>query len=144
MAVIVNDGLERRRDAAGRSLRDEVAESARRYGMRLLGRQPRRAGAAHRPEREPEPRQRTARPAGFPSRSQGDLHRGARLGARQGIGFSHFVALGDCADIDFGDVLDYLGTDPDTSAILLYIDEMRERGNFMAAACRARKSRCSR
>jgi acetyltransferase len=50
------------------------------------------------------------------------------------IGFSHFVSLGDAADVGFGEVLDYLGSDPDTRAILLYIESLRERRSFMAAA----------
>src|SRR5512141_937935 len=50
------------------------------------------------------------------------------------VGFSHFVSLGDAADIGFGEVLDYLGSDPDTRAILLYIESLRERRTFMAAA----------
>ncbi|HSB20468.1 MAG TPA: bifunctional acetate--CoA ligase family protein/GNAT family N-acetyltransferase [Anaeromyxobacteraceae bacterium] len=50
------------------------------------------------------------------------------------IGFSHFISLGDAADIGFGEALDYLGSDPDTRAILLYIESLRERRSFMAAA----------
>ncbi len=37
----------------------------------------------------------------------------------RGIGFSHIVSLGDMADVDFGDMLDYLAIDPGTRAILL-------------------------
>jgi acetyltransferase len=59
----------------------------------------------------------------------------------KGIGFSHFISLGDCADIDFGDVLDYLGEDPQVRAILLYIETLRERRNFMAAARRAARNK---
>jgi acetyltransferase len=50
------------------------------------------------------------------------------------VGFSHFVSLGDAADVGFGEVLDYLGSDPETRAILLYVESLRERGSFMAAA----------
>lgn len=50
------------------------------------------------------------------------------------IGFSHFISLGDAADIGFGEALDYLGSDPDTRAILLYVESLRERRRFMAAA----------
>src|SRR3569832_2642450 len=39
----------------------------------------------------------------------------------RGIGFSKFISIGDSADIDFGDVLDYLASDADTQAILLYM-----------------------
>ena len=42
--------------------------------------------------------------------------------AARGIGFSHFVSLGDMADVDFGDLLDYLAGDAETRAILLYIE----------------------
>ena len=50
-----------------------------------------------------------------------------------GIGFSHFVSLGETADIDFGDIIDYLGSDPETRAILLYIQSIGHRRNFMSA-----------
>ena len=40
------------------------------------------------------------------------------------IGFSHFVSLGDAMDIDFGDLVDYLGHLPETKAILLYIESV--------------------
>ena len=50
------------------------------------------------------------------------------------VGFSHFVSLGDAADVGFGEVLDFLGSDPGTRAILLYVESLRERRSFMAAA----------
>jgi acetyltransferase len=49
------------------------------------------------------------------------------------IGFSHFVSLGQAADIDFGDVLDFLGSDAMTKAILLYVENVRNGRNFMSA-----------
>ncbi len=52
----------------------------------------------------------------------------------RGIGFSHFVSLGDATDIDFGDMLDYLATDPNTAAILLYIEDVGNARKFMSAA----------
>jgi acetyltransferase len=59
----------------------------------------------------------------------------------KGIGFSHFISLGDCADIDFGDVLDFLGSDPEVRAILLYIETIRARRNFVAAARTAARNK---
>ena len=50
------------------------------------------------------------------------------------IGFSHFVSLGDSADVDAGDVLDYLGSDPSTTAILLHLESIDEARKFMSAA----------
>ncbi|MCF6440286.1 bifunctional acetate--CoA ligase family protein/GNAT family N-acetyltransferase [Pseudoalteromonas luteoviolacea] len=50
------------------------------------------------------------------------------------IGFSHFVSVGDCLDIDFDELLDYLARDSKTSAILLYIDNIKDVRRFISAA----------
>ena len=50
------------------------------------------------------------------------------------IGFSHVVSLGDMADVDFGDMLDYLAADPHTRAILLYVEGITHGHKFMSAA----------
>ena len=52
----------------------------------------------------------------------------------RGIGFSHLVSLGDMADVDFGDMLDYLATDPATNAVLLYIEAITASRKFISAA----------
>ena len=52
----------------------------------------------------------------------------------RGIGFSHLVSVGDMADVDFGDLLDYFAQDRRTSAILLYMEAMTEARKFMSAA----------
>ncbi len=52
----------------------------------------------------------------------------------RGIGFSHFVSLGNAADVDFGDLLDYLARDGATRAILLYIESVTGARKFMSAA----------
>jgi acetyltransferase len=57
------------------------------------------------------------------------------------VGFSHFISLGDSADVDFGDVIDYLGSDPDTRAILLYIESIRSARKFMSAARAAARNK---
>lgn len=57
--------------------------------------------------------------------------------AARSIGFSHIVSLGDMADADFGDLIDYLAGDPDCSAILLYIEAITQAPKFMSAARRA-------
>ncbi|MCG5262760.1 bifunctional acetate--CoA ligase family protein/GNAT family N-acetyltransferase [Cupriavidus gilardii] len=57
------------------------------------------------------------------------------------IGFSHFVSLGDSADIDVADVLDYLATDASTRAILLYVEAVRDGRKFLSAARAAARSK---
>ena len=58
-----------------------------------------------------------------------------------GIGFSKFVSLGGAADVDFGDLLDYLAGDADTGAILLYMQDLRGARKFMSAARVAARSK---
>ena len=60
--------------------------------------------------------------------------------ARQ-IGFSHFVSLGEHADVDFGDMLDYLASDARTRAILLYMESVDEARKFMSAARSAARNK---
>ena len=52
----------------------------------------------------------------------------------RGIGFSHLVSVGDMADVDFGDLLDYFAQDRATSAILLYMEAVSHARKFMSAA----------
>jgi acetyltransferase len=59
----------------------------------------------------------------------------------RGIGFSRFISLGDSADVDFGDVLDYLAGDRETHAILLYMEDVRHARKFMSAARAAARSK---
>jgi acetyltransferase len=57
------------------------------------------------------------------------------------IGFSHFVSLGDSADVDFGDVLDYLACDASTRAILMYAESISSARKFMSAARQAARNK---
>ena len=59
----------------------------------------------------------------------------------QGIGFSQFLSLGEHADVDFGDMLDYLATDPATRAILLYVESIESPRKFMSAARAAARNK---
>ena len=59
----------------------------------------------------------------------------------RGIGFSHFISLGDSADVDFGDVIDYLASDPGTRAILMYMESVKEARKFMSAARAAARNK---
>jgi acetyltransferase len=59
----------------------------------------------------------------------------------RGIGFAHVVALGDMADVDFGDLLDWLARDPETTSILLYIEAVRHGRKFMSAGRAAARTK---
>jgi acetyltransferase len=49
------------------------------------------------------------------------------------VGFSSVVSMGSSADVDFGETLDYLVSDPETQNILLYIEGIRESRRFMSS-----------
>ena len=53
------------------------------------------------------------------------------------IGFSAIVSMGDMADVDFGDLLDYFALDQSTRAILIYAEAVTQARKFMSAARRA-------
>lgn len=50
------------------------------------------------------------------------------------IGFSHFISLGKKLDFGFGELLDFLNSDPSTRAVLLYVEEIRNARAFLSAA----------
>ncbi len=49
------------------------------------------------------------------------------------IGFSYFVSLGNGTDVDIADIVDYLGNDAMTRAIVLYVEEIKCGRSFMSA-----------
>ncbi len=57
------------------------------------------------------------------------------------IGFSHMVSLGERSDVDFGDLLDHLASDPHTRSILLYIESIEAPRKFMSAARAAARNK---
>jgi len=50
------------------------------------------------------------------------------------IGFSYFVSIGNTLDVDFADLIDYLGEDEQTKSIILYIESVGDARRFMTAA----------
>ena len=51
-----------------------------------------------------------------------------------GIGFSMFASLGSTLDIDYGDMIDYLGEDRHTKSIIIYMEGVGNAKKFMSAA----------
>jgi acetyltransferase len=51
-----------------------------------------------------------------------------------GIGFSIFASLGSTLDIDYGDMIDYLGEDPNTRSIIIYMEGVGNAKKFMSSA----------
>ena len=53
---------------------------------------------------------------------------------KQKIGFSAFVSIGSMADVNWGDLIDYLGNDPHTNSILIYMETIGNAKDFLSAA----------
>jgi len=52
------------------------------------------------------------------------------------VGFSSFVSVGSMIDVNFADLIDYFGSDPETSSIILFIESIKDTRGFMSAARR--------
>ncbi|MGE4558426.1 MAG: bifunctional acetate--CoA ligase family protein/GNAT family N-acetyltransferase [Desulfovibrionaceae bacterium] len=57
------------------------------------------------------------------------------------VGFSCLVSLGRRVDVAFSDILDYLGCDPQTRSILLYMETTTNARKFMSAARAAARNK---
>lgn len=53
---------------------------------------------------------------------------------REHFGFSHFISVGDMVDVDFGELIDYLGNHSDVESILIYMESLTRIRRFMSAA----------
>lgn len=53
---------------------------------------------------------------------------------RENVGFSSFVSLGSMLDVSWGDLIDYLGNDPRTKSILIYMESIGDARSFLSAA----------
>ncbi|PKQ16449.1 MAG: acetyl-CoA synthetase [Actinobacteria bacterium HGW-Actinobacteria-7] len=50
------------------------------------------------------------------------------------VGFSFFASVGSMVDVDFADLVDFLGEDPHTRSILIYMESIGNARRFMSAA----------
>ncbi len=56
------------------------------------------------------------------------------IARRENVGFSHIVSLGSMVDVDFADMIDYLGTLRSVESIVMYLENIPHIRNFMSAA----------
>ena len=52
----------------------------------------------------------------------------------EGVGFSHFVSVGNMLDVSLGDLIDYLGAATETRSLILYVESIGEAREFLSAA----------
>jgi len=141
-AIVITAGLGRTMDDQGRTAQEMMLVHAKTYGVRLLG--PNCVGLLvpgvnlnasflHEPAKPGK--------VAFVSQSGALCTAVMDWASPRGIGFSHFISLGDNLDVDFGDTIDYLGTHPDVRAILLYIEAVRDARKFVSAARSASRNK---
>lgn len=141
-AVVITAGFSEGGHAAGEALEQTMLAAARPYMLRVIG--PNCVGVI-----SPRAGLNASFAQLFPNK--GKLAFIAQSGAvntavldwahARGIGFSHLISLGDMADADFGDMLDYLADDGGTNAILLYMEGVTHARKFMSAARAASRSK---
>ncbi len=135
-AIIISAGF-REVGPAGIEREENIKAIARKYGMRLIG--PNCLGAIN---TEPDVHMNASFARAMPAAgsiafiSQSGALCTAVLDYAQGmnIGFSKFVSLGNKADVTEVDLLSYLADDPQTSVILMYLEEIRRGRELVQVA----------
>lgn len=118
----------------GLASEDQLKTIARKYSMRFIG--PNCVGLVRPWNKMNATFLKSAPPPGrlaLVSQSGALCSAIADWAAPQHLGFSALVSLGNSVDIDFGDVLNFLATDPKTDAILLYVEGVRHAPSFISA-----------
>jgi acetyltransferase len=119
----------------GRKLEGRIEESRKKYGMRVLG--PNCLGFL----RPGIGLNATFLKSDPPPGNIAFLSQSGALGsaivdwaANAGVGFSMIASLGSTIDVDFGDLIDFLGDDDATRSILIYMEGVGNARKFISAA----------
>ncbi|MFM7450790.1 MAG: bifunctional acetate--CoA ligase family protein/GNAT family N-acetyltransferase [Leptolyngbyaceae cyanobacterium] len=133
-AVIVSAGF-REAGSAGMQLEQQILTEARRGRLRIIG--PNCLGVMN-------PlgglnatfASGMARPGnvGFISQSGALCSSILDWSLTEHVGFSAFISIGSMLDVGWGDLIDYLGDDPHTQSILLYMESVGDARSFISAA----------
>ncbi len=133
-AVIISSGG-KEVGSRGRKLEEEIFRTAQHYGLRIIG--PNclgivntavglNASFAH---QAPRPGR-----IAFLSQSGAVCTSVLDIAQRENVGFSHFISLGSMVDVDFADMIDYLGSLNTVDSIVMYMENISRIRNFMSAA----------
>ncbi len=133
-AIIISAGF-KEIGAAGAELERQILEIARGSGMRIIG--PNCLGVMN-------PLSGInatfaagmARPGSIAFISQSGALCTAVLdwSFKENVGFSHFVSVGSMLDVNWGDLIYYLGDDPRCTAIVVYMETIGDARSFLSAA----------
>src|ERR687891_1473232 len=132
-AIIVSAGF-KEVDEQGRRLEEEVGTVGRKYGTRIIG--PNCLGIMSLSEKNMMNAtflKITPKHGGIALVSQSGAICAATVedAMAQGIGFSKVISMGNKIDIDENDVLELLCHDPETSVIIMYLEDIHDGRRFM-------------
>lgn len=133
-AIIISAGFKEVGDA-GIALEAEVLEAARKGNMRIIG--PNCLGVMNPISGMNATFASTiARPGsvGFISQSGALCTSILDWSHQTNVGFSAFVSIGSMLDVDWGDLIHYLGDDPHTKSIVIYMESIGNARSFLSAA----------
>jgi acetyltransferase len=133
-AIIISAGF-KELGPNGLELENEVLEKARHYGIRIIG--PNCLGLInphHNFNASFASTNALKGQIGFISQSGAMCTAVLDWSIKKKIGFSAFISIGSMSDVNFGDLIDYLGNDPNTSSILIYMETIGNARAFMSAA----------
>ncbi len=135
--VIIASGFS---EVGREDLEREVVEIAHKYGMRILG--PNVVGIMNNPLKM----NASFGPyLPYPGKAAMISQSGALLIAMDArtwvdkVGISHMISIGNMADLDFGDLIEYFNKDEDTNVISLYIEGVKDGRKFLNAAKNSKK-----
>lgn len=133
-AIIISAGF-KETGAAGAELEQQVMAEARKGKMRIIG--PNCLGVMV-PNNGLNATFATtiARPGsvGFISQSGALCTAILDWSLRENVGFSSFVSIGSMLDVNWGDLIYYLGDDPNTKSIVIYMESIGDARSFLSAA----------
>lgn len=133
-AIIISAGF-KEAGPAGVKLEQQVLEQARRGRMRIIG--PNCLGVMNPVNGLNATFASTmARPGnvGFISQSGALCTAILDWSFRENVGFSAFVSIGSMLDVGWGDLIYYLGDDPHTQSIVIYMESIGDARSFLSAA----------
>ena len=118
---------------------EELVEIARKYGIRIVG--PNCVGVMNTRADLNATFIMPAKKGSVAFISQSGALGGAIIykTVKEKVGFSKFVSVGNMADVDFTDLMEYLANDPETTAIALYVEGLKNGKRFMEVARRVTK-----
>ncbi len=135
--VIIASGFS---EVGREDLEREVVDIAHKYGMRILG--PNVVGIMNNPLKM----NASFGPyLPYPGKAALISQSGALLIAMDArtwvdkVGISHMISIGNMADLDFADLIDYFNKDEDTNVISLYIEGVKDGRKFLNAAKNSKK-----